>query len=79
MRETVIGRENVAVGTVDTNRVLKFCAPSIDIEDFATLGKDFAESFLRFSKMIPSDKDLRIANIEMNRWNNYKDSMTKSI
>lgn len=45
---------------------------SIDLDDFALLGKEFAESFLRFSKMIPEDKDLRRAYIEMNRWTNFK-------
>lgn len=52
---------------------------SLDIDDFAMLGREFAESFLRFSKMIPSDKDLRRANIEMNRWNYFKIGLTKSI
>ena len=52
---------------------------SLDIDDFALLGRDFAESFLRFSKMIPTDRDLRRANIEMNRWNYFKIGITKSI
>ena len=51
----------------------------VDRTEFESLGKDFAESFLRFSKMTPDDKDLRRALIEMNRWNFFKDGMTKSI
>ena len=52
---------------------------SVDISDFMKLGREFAEAFLRFSKMTPSDQDLRRALIEMNRWNFYKESLTKSI
>lgn len=51
----------------------------LDIDDFALLGKEFAESLLRFSKIIPLDRDLRRANIEMNRWNYFKVGLTKSI
>lgn len=51
----------------------------IDYNDFMKLGRDFAESFLKFSKVIPDDKELRRALVEMHRWNTYKTSMTKSI
>ena len=52
---------------------------SLDIEDFSKLGREFAESLLRFSKVVPSDSDLRRATIEMNRWTQYKVGLTKSI
>lgn len=52
---------------------------SIDLDDFALLGRDFAESILKFAKAVPSDIDLRRAFIEMNRWNEYKTGMTKSV
>jgi len=51
----------------------------VDIGEFITLGKDFAESFLRFSKMTPDDVDLRRALIEMNRWNFFKNGITMSV
>lgn len=51
----------------------------VDKGEFMGLGKDFAESFIRFSKMTPDDKDLRRALIEMNRWNFFKEGMTKSV
>ena len=52
---------------------------SLDIDDFALLGKDFAESFLMFSKLVPADRDLRRAYIEMSRWNQFKVGMTQSV
>lgn len=51
----------------------------VDIGEFITLGRDFAESFLKYSKMTPIDTDLRRALIEMNKWNNFKTGVTKSV
>lgn len=51
----------------------------VDINDFATLGKDFAESIIKFARSVPEDSELRRALIEMNRWNQYKWAVTKSI
>ena len=42
---------------------------SVDLDDFAKLGRDFAENILKFAKTVPPDLDLRRAFIEMNRWN----------
>ena len=51
----------------------------IDIGDFFQLGKGFAEAFLKFSKVIPDDVELRKALVEMTRWTNFKQDMVKSI
>ena len=51
----------------------------IDVTDFAMLGKDFAESIIKFARSVPEDSELRRALIEMNRWNQYKWAVTKSI
>jgi len=52
------------------------CMPTevitVDIIDFILLGRDFGEAIIKFSKMIPEDKELRRALIEMNRWVHYK-------
>ena len=52
---------------------------TVDINDFIPLGKDFAEAIIKFSKMIPPDKELRRALVEMNRWTSYREAVTKSI
>lgn len=51
----------------------------VDINDFMTLGTNFAESITKFARVVPSDSELRQALIKMKRWNNYKSNLTKSI
>lgn len=51
----------------------------VDISDFTKLGFDFAESIIKFARPVPEDAELRRALIEMNRWNQYKWAVTKSI
>jgi len=59
------------------------CMPTevitVDIIDFVALGRDFGEAIIKFSKVVPEDKELRRALIEMNRWVHYKESLTKSV
>lgn len=43
------------------------------------LGKNFAEAFLKFSKVIPEDVDLRKALVEMQRWSTYKSEIIRSV
>ena len=51
----------------------------LDVGDFFQLGKGFTEAFLKFSKVIPDDVDLRKALVEMNKWTNFKQDMVKSV
>ena len=43
------------------------------------LGKNFAEAFLRFAKVMPLDVDLRKALIEMQKWKQYKSEVMRSV
>ena len=49
------------------------------ISDFILLGRNFAEAFLKFSKVIPEDTDLRKALVEMQKWNMYKNEVMRSV
>ena len=49
------------------------------ISDFMILGKNFAEAFLKFSKVIPLDVDLRKALVEMQKWTMYKSEVMRSV
>ena len=49
------------------------------ISDFMLLGRNFAEAFLRFSKVMPLDIDLRKALIEMQKWKQYKSEVMRSV
>jgi len=49
------------------------------ISHFMLLGRNFAESFLRFSKLMPLDFDLRKALIEMQKWKQYKAEVIRSV
>jgi hypothetical protein len=51
----------------------------IDRKDFMKLGKEAAEHFLHYSKMMPSDADLRRALIESYRWEFFKNGITMSV
>lgn len=49
------------------------------ISDFMVLGRNFAEAFLKFSKVMPQDIDLRKALIEMQKWKQYKSEVMRSV
>ena len=43
------------------------------------LGRNFAEAFLKFSKVVPLDTDLRKALVEMQKWTLYKSEVMRSV
>ena len=49
------------------------------ITDFMILGRNFAEAFLKFSKVVPLDVDLRKALVEMQKWTLYKSEVMRSV
>ena len=51
----------------------------IDRSDFFSLGQDTIEHFLHYSKMTPSDIDLRRALVESYRWEFFKSGITMSV
>ena len=52
----------------------------VQITDFISILKEkFAEAFLKFSKVTPSDIDLRRALVEMQKWSFYKNEVVMSV
>ena len=49
------------------------------ISDFMIMGRNFAESFLKFSKVLPSDVELRRALVESQKWQHYKSEVMRSV
>lgn len=51
----------------------------VDIGVFFSVGKNTAEAFLGFSKVIPDDESLRRALVETTKWTMFKQGMVKSV
>ena len=49
------------------------------ISDFMIMGRNFAESFLKFSKVLPADIELRRALVESQKWQHYKNEVMRSV